>query len=57
MNNKIVDKKNSKNLKNSLKLYNQNLDGKTNIDRGSREKQMDEIRAVLWLQQIPCIIQ
>ena len=57
MSSKIADKTNSKNLKNSKTLYIQNLKGKTNINRGSREKQTDEIRAVLWLQQIPCIIQ
>ena len=43
---KIAEKTNSKNLKNSNTLYSQNLNDKTNLDHGSREKQTDEIRMV-----------
>ena len=42
---KSTDKTNSKKLKNGNTIYSQNLNGKTNLDRRSREKQTDETRA------------
>ena len=44
-NSKNAGKTNSKKLKNSNRLYSQNLNGKTNLDCGSSEKQTVEMKA------------